>query len=83
MLPFTLFYSGSDTDTVVDYLKAEFGIKPAGSYFSDPSSSSSNGRPIGLDFHSYEKLGHTITDEEVEDIRKFLKSVFSEPAGST
>lgn len=71
-------FDNPDIDThTVDYLKTELDIKPAGLYFSDPSSSSSSSKPIGLEFHSYNDLGHTVTDEEVEDIRKFLKSIFA------
>ncbi|KAK7685975.1 hypothetical protein QCA50_010785 [Cerrena zonata] len=88
---YSIFWGHGTGDKVVtyelgvlsaDYLKTELGIKPAGLHFADPSSSSSNAKPIGIDFHSYEDLGHTVTDEEVEDIRKFLKSILPNPIGS-
>lgn len=55
---------------LANFLRAELGIKEL-----NDSALAAAEKPVGLSFHKYERLLHTIGDEELIDLRKWLKVV--------
>lgn len=62
LVPFQLAQASKD-------LLLNAGIKPA----SEDSSSASP--PVGLEFHKYEGVPHSVSQEEIEDLGRWLKRV--------
>ncbi|KAF7318841.1 Delta-sterol C-methyltransferase [Mycena chlorophos] len=77
-----IFWGHGDADRLVtlqlgracaDFLVKEIGIPPEPNWPS--SGSGSGGTPSGLDFQTYQDLGHTISDEELLDVGQWLKRI--------
>ena len=51
--------------TSIEVLKTEYGVKDA-----DPNAPEKG----GIEFHTYD-TDHTVTDEELEDLRKWVKRI--------
>lgn len=54
----------------INFMKSKLGVKEV-----DTSTLPTDGKPVGLSFHSYRRMEHTIWDRELEDLRDWLAVV--------
>ncbi|KAI0077332.1 Phospholipase/carboxylesterase [Panus rudis PR-1116 ss-1] len=73
--PIVKYQSGVDS---ANFLKSELGIQEV-----DDSAVAAGEKPVGLSFHSYEGLPHTIGEQEMEDLKKWLKAVIPRVASDS